>query len=111
MTVACKDGEWSPFELRLSVARGWHFAPLGGATDRVLAISAEGAEIELVDVPEPVELPLEGSPRGLEGEVAVTGRWRARREGGAGPKLRVRYQVCGEGRCLPETTLELDFGG
>jgi len=110
-TEAAGEGDWAPFELRLSVARGWHLTPLGDASGAALVLAAEGAELADIEVPRPVGLPLEGSPRGLEGEVVVSGRWRAPGKAGPGSKLRVRYQVCGDGRCLPETAIELDLGG
>jgi len=101
------DG-WRTFELRLELRDGWHLSSEGRAPLIVegLAVELDGLEIS---VPPSLERD-DASPRGGTGRPEATGR--ARPE--ASPErerkaIRLRFQACEAGRCLPEVAVDLPW--
>ena len=105
-----EDG-WSAFTVELEIDDGWHIYPpqvtagLGGPT----TLEAEGLELRNLDFPRGVERrPVPGEPplRVYEGRVAIRGELRRTADGA---RLVAGFQPCGEGRCLPPASHELEL--
>jgi uncharacterized protein YyaL (SSP411 family) len=105
------EGDWQAFELRVTVAPGWHVQSHAAPEDRVATILVgEGCELRGLRYPEGVFW--RGVGRGdvlrvYEEEFTIAGRLRR-----DAPRavLRLTYQPCDAARCLPAVTLEVPVG-
>jgi uncharacterized protein YyaL (SSP411 family) len=114
---AARDpGDWRRFRLALDIAPGWHVQANPPSEAYLVpttlgADGAEGVEVRGVTYPPADEMQAAFSPRPLavyQGHVELTGELRlpaAPRVAGAGAAiLRITYQLCDHGRCLPPVT-------
>ena len=103
--AAEKDAaNWRPLSLKLSIRSGWH---LDAAS---LLFEAIDCEIQGIAYPPPTATSAPQSVlarQSLLGEIEITARAKARRDGGPNPRFRLTYQACDDSRCLPAVSREV----